>query len=409
MPTLNEEVLGSIVALCAYAVEHSPFYARTLRTVQSWDDFYSLPILTGDDIRRYVNADGTGDLLTGPTRGSVVVSTSATSGARKIVHREFADQHRVSEGLAMAMRLAGFTADDRIANIFPPGALLAAWIGAHEAIEKLGATLLPLGTTLPLDVDEQVKLLTWLRPTAIISAPSTLVRLIEGGLPPIPSVLCGGETLFPETRAFMEKALGAEISLVYGNVECGTLGVQCEALRRTQRYHVLTRDVFIEIVDPVSGMPANEGEILVTHLHRRIQPLIRYHLGDRVRRVDSPCGCGLALPIIELEGRVEELEVVIGDFSLSADQVVAAVRDVPGIGERFQMRVQCLNKTDQVKILFEGEGVSAETVRAALLGSAPALRALEDGGALLIEVVKRGSIPTTIAGKTPRIVDERLS
>ena len=354
MPTLNEEVLGSIVALCAYAVEHSPFYARTLRTVQSWDDFYSLPILTGDDIRRYVNADGTGDLLTGPTRGSVVVSTSATSGARKIVHREFADQHPqgykqilkergegLSGGQCQAIALAR-------ANIFPPGALLAAWIGAHEAIEKLGATLLPLGTTLPLDVDEQVKLLTWLRPTAIISAPSTLVRLIEGGLPPIPSVLCGGETLFPETRAFMEKALGAEISLVYGNVECGTLGVQCEALRRTQRYHVLTRDVFIEIVDPVSGMPANEGEILVTHLHRRIQPLIRYHLGDRVRRVDSPCGCGLALPIIELEGRVEELEVVIGDFSLSADQVVAAVRDVPGIGERFQMRVQCLNKTDQV-------------------------------------------------------------
>jgi len=401
-------MFGSIAALCAYAAEHSPFYSRIIRPVRSWQDFHSLPMLTGDDIRQHVRADGTGDLLTGPSRGSVVLSSSASSGPRKIVFREFAEQHRVSEGLALAMRLAGFTADDRIANIFPPGGLLAAWIGAHEAIEKLGATLLPLGTTLPLDVDEQVRLLTWLRPTAVIGVPSMIVRLIEGGMPPVKSVLCGGEMIPPDTRAFMETALGAEIALVYGNVESGTLGVQCTALRRTQRYHVLSRDVFLEVVDPSNGYPADEGEILVTHLHRRLQPLIRYRVGDRGRRVDSPCGCSLALPVIELEGRVEELEVVIGDVSLSADQVLVAVRDVPGIGERFQIRVRCLNKRDHVKILFEGEGVSAETVRAALLEREPALRALEDGGVLVIEVVKRGAIPT-IAGKTPRIVDERSS
>ena len=367
-------------------------------------DFYSLPYLTADDIRQHVSPDGTGDLLTGPVCGSVVLGSSGISGPRKIVYREFAEQHRVSEGMAMAMRLAGFTKDDRVANLFPPGG--PAWIGTHEAVELLGATLLPHGTTMTGDVAEQVRLLQWLLPTAIVGWPSMLVRLIAGGLPPVRAVLCGGEPLHPEMRAFMEKSLGTEISLAYGNTECGMLGVQCEVLRGTERYHILSRDVFLEIIDPGTGAPADEGEILVTHLHRRLQPLIRYRLGDRGRRVESGCLCGLALPLLELEGRSEELQVHVGGFQLVADKVAAAVRAVPGVGERFQIRVRGSDGGEEVRILFEGEGASRDSLYRALMEGEPALRALGDQGALVVEVVSRGEIPTK-AWKTPRIVDER--
>ena len=304
----------------------------------------------------------------------------------------------------MAMRLAGFTKEDRVANLFPPGG--PAWIGTHEAIELLGATILPHGTTMTGDVAEQVRLLQWLLPTAIVGCPSMLVRLIAGGLPPVRAVLCGGEALHPEMRAFMEKSLGAKISLAYGNTECGMLGVQCEVLRGTERYHILSHDVFIEIIDPGTGMPADEGEILVTHLHRRLQPLIRYRLGDRGRRVDSGCLCGLDLPLLELEGRSEELQVRVGGFQLVADKVAAAVRAVPHVGERFQIRVRGTDGGEEVRILFEGEGASRDSLYKALVEGDPALRALGDQGALVVEVVSRGAIPTK-AWKTPRIVDER--
>ena len=401
---MNEELFGRIAALCAYAAQNSPFYSRALSPIRDWRDFYSLPYLTADHIRRHVNPDGTGDLLTGPVCGSVVVTTSGISGPRKIVYREFSEQHRVSEGLAMAMRLAGFTKEDRVANLFPLGG--PAWIGTYEAIELLGATLLPHGTTMPGDVAEQVGMLQWMLPTAIVGWPSMLVRLIAGGLPPVRTVLCGGESLQPEMRAFMEKSLGAEISLAYGNTECGILGVQCEVLRGTGRYHILSRDVFIEIIDPGTGMPADEGEIFVTHLHRRLQPLIRYRLGDRGRRVDSGCLCGLALPLLELEGRSEELQVHVGGFCLVADKVAAAVRAVPRVGERFQIRVRATNGGEEVRILFEGEGASRDSLYRALVEGEPVLRALGDQGALVVEVVSRGAIPTK-GWKTPRIVDER--
>ena len=401
---MNNELFSRIAALCAYAAEHSPFYSRTLCPISDRSDFYSLPYLTADDIRRHVSPDGTGDLLTGPVCGSVVLGSSGISGPRKIVYREFAEQHRVSEGMAMAMRLAGFTKDDRVANLFPPGG--PAWIGTHEAIELLGATLLPHGTTMTGDVAEQVRLLQWLLPTAIVGWPSMLVRLIAGGLPPVRAVLCGGEPLHPEMRAFMEKSLGAKISLAYGNTECGMLGVQCEVLRGTGRYHILSHDVFLEIIDPCTGMPADEGEILVTHLHRRLQPLIRYRLGDRGRRVESGCLCGLALAVLELEGRSEDLQVRVGGFQLVADKVAAAVRAVPGVGERFQIRVRATDRGEEVRILFEGEGASRDSLYRALVEGEPALRALGDQGALVVEVVSRGEIPTK-AWKTPRIVDER--
>jgi phenylacetate-CoA ligase len=42
---------------------------------------------------------------------------------------------------------------------------------------------------------------------------------------------------------------------------------------------------------------------LLTNLANFVQPLIRYDVGDQVRFTDQPCGCGSALPAIEVHGR----------------------------------------------------------------------------------------------------------
>ena len=45
-------------------------------------------------------------------------------------------------------------------------------------------------------------------------------------------------------------------------------------------------------------------EILLTDLHNRVQPLVRYRIGDLVRPVPGPCPCGRALPLLgALQGR----------------------------------------------------------------------------------------------------------
>jgi hypothetical protein len=45
---------------------------------------------------------------------------------------------------------------------------------------------------------------------------------------------------------------------------------------------------------------------LLTTLANRVQPLIRFDIGDRIRLPQRACECGSGLPLIEVEGRVDD-------------------------------------------------------------------------------------------------------
>jgi phenylacetate-coenzyme A ligase PaaK-like adenylate-forming protein len=68
------------------------------------------------------------------------------------------------------------------------------------------------------------------------------------------------------------------------------------------------------------GTPS--ASVLLTNLANRVQPLIRYDLGDRVTLAAGPCACGSALPVIEVQGRSGDLLALQGDRG-------AAVRLLP--------------------------------------------------------------------------------
>jgi phenylacetate-coenzyme A ligase PaaK-like adenylate-forming protein len=59
-----------------------------------------------------------------------------------------------------------------------------------------------------------------------------------------------------------------------------------------------------------AGEPVAPGDAshttLLTNLANRIQPLIRYDLGDSVTVFPAPCPCGSPLPAIRPEGRRDE-------------------------------------------------------------------------------------------------------
>jgi len=79
---------------------------------------------------------------------------------------------------------------------------------------------------------------------------------------------------------------------------------------RHGRLHVNSDWVILEPVD-ASGKPVPPGEpsrtTLLTNLANRIQPLIRYDLGDSVTMITEPCPCGSPLPGIRPEGRRDEI------------------------------------------------------------------------------------------------------
>jgi phenylacetate-coenzyme A ligase PaaK-like adenylate-forming protein len=119
-------------------------------------------------------------------------------------------------------------------------------------------------------------------------------------------VWTGGETLTTAQREAIGRAFGAPVRDAYGASECLTIATEC----RHRRMHLNADWVILEPVDAqMRCVP--EGEVgettLLTSLANRVQPIVRYDLGDRVRFVPGACPCGSALPVIEVQGREDDV------------------------------------------------------------------------------------------------------
>jgi phenylacetate-coenzyme A ligase PaaK-like adenylate-forming protein len=119
-------------------------------------------------------------------------------------------------------------------------------------------------------------------------------------------VATGGENVTDADRAEIEAAFGVPLRENYGSLEFPRFAWSC--LRG--RLHVSADWVILEAVDE-HDLPVPPGEpsatVLVTNLANRIQPIIRYDLGDMVTMPATPCPCGNPLPTVSVQGRSAEV------------------------------------------------------------------------------------------------------
>lgn len=115
----------------------------------------------------------------------------------------------------------------------------------------------------------------------------------------------GGECLEPATRARLRAVFGCPVRDSYGASEFLPLAWECRYLH----LHLNSDWAILEPIDadrrPVApGMRSHS--VLLTNLANRVQPLIRYDLGDAVTMHEAPCACGSAFPVISVEGRCDD-------------------------------------------------------------------------------------------------------
>ena len=149
------------------------------------------------------------------------------------------------------------------------------------------------------------------RPAFVASYPTMLALLAEerraGRLEIDPvSLWSGGECLPASGRADLEVAFGCPVVNEYGASECMSIAFGCAE----GRLHVNADWVLLEPVDD-AYRPTPPGEpsrtVLLTNLANRVQPIIRYDLGDSVLVRPEPCACGSPLPAMEVEGRHDDV------------------------------------------------------------------------------------------------------
>ncbi len=220
---------------------------------------------------------------------------------------------------------------------------------------------------------------------------------------PVAEVWTGGETLTPAMRGHIEQGFGCPLRNSYGASEFLPIAWECGR----GRLHVNADWVILEPVDtqyrPVP--PGQSGHTtLLTNLANHLQPLIRFDIGDRVAFSRTPCECGCALPPIEVEGRSDDILVVMSEkgeaVKLLPLALATVLEDEAGVFD-FQLRQigpRTLHLTLGPEVVRPPD--AAQRCRRLLVDFAAA----QGAAGLEIAVETTEAMPLARSGKLARIV-----
>jgi phenylacetate-CoA ligase len=160
-------------------------------------------------------------------------------------------------------------------------------------------------------IAELVRELNTFQPVIVGGYPSVLEVLAkeqEAGRLHIHPVLinAAGETLTDAVRQHLATAFQSSVGNYYGSSEAVGLTFEC----KNKQLHVNSDWYILEPVDE-HNQPVLPGQlsqsVLVTNLANRVQPIIRYKMGDRVTISPDTCQCGSPFPVIHVIGRTDEI------------------------------------------------------------------------------------------------------
>jgi putative adenylate-forming enzyme len=182
------------------------------------------------------------------------------------------------------------------------------------------------------------------QPLFLASYPTMLALLAEeqkaGRLKIRPmQIWSGGECLGRSTRVEIERTFACPLVNEYGASECMSIAFGCsEGWLHVNADWVLLEPVDSEYRPTVHGEPSHT--VLLTNLANRVQPIIRYDLGDSVIATVDPCACGCPLPAIQVEGRrddVVSLRAADGSVVRLLPLALTTVVEEAAPGHRFQI------------------------------------------------------------------------
>lgn len=323
--------------MVTFARTHSPYYRELYRDLpEKVEDPELLPVVrkidlmthfdswvtdcnvTIEQVRAFVNTPALiGERYLGKY---LVATTSGTTGNRGIfLMDDWAIAVNLSLTLPMMSRWLGIgdvirllASGGRMAVVVATGGHFLVAAGAtriRKANRWLSSTIQFFSVHLPLP--ELVAQLNRFRPAVIIGYGSMIGMLADeqaAGRLHINPVLLepAGETLAASEYNRITGQFNAKVRDVYGATECPFLSSKCTY----GWYHVNSDWVLVEPVD-ADYQPLPRGEwshtVLVSNLANRVQPILRYDLGDSILVRADPCPCGSPLLAIRVQGRAADV------------------------------------------------------------------------------------------------------
>jgi putative adenylate-forming enzyme len=146
----------------------------------------------------------------------------------------------------------------------------------------------------------------------IVSAPPSMLKLLAaelqtGRLKISPKLVYSyAEVLYPDVKEYLQNSFKCKVHEIYQGSE-GCYALTC----RQGNLHINEDMVFFELLDD-RGLATKDGEpghkLLVTDLHKKSQPIIRYELNDIITISKEKCSCGSNFRVIkQIQGRADDM------------------------------------------------------------------------------------------------------
>lgn len=311
-------------------------------------------------------------------------------------------------------RAAGLTAEHTVVHCLN----YQMWMGGltdHMTLEQTGALVVPFGVG---GTELLIRTILEVGINAISCTPSypaVLERVLAASFPGVKPRdlglkigLFGGEPGLddPALRNRLRETWGMEArNANYGVSDVlSNFASQCE---HDTRLHFLGLDVlYPELIDPetTSVIPiaaGSKGELVLTHLDRECQPLVRFRTGDIIEIDETePCQCGRHGFRFRVVGRSDDMIVVRG-LNMFPTMVAAVLAANPSLSGDYRI---VLDHPPPYNVL----SLTCETAPGVAQDDALARRIEADlkrnlGASARVTLVPSGTFPVT-EGKTKRVI-----
>ena len=340
-----------------------------------------------------------------------VHASSGTTGKSTVVVYTQNDIDVWADTLARSLRASGLRKGDIIHNAYGYG-LFTGGLGAHYGIERMGATVIPMGGG---QTEKQMTLITDFQPQGIMVTPSYMLNILEqfkaSGIDPRETSLdvgvFGAEPWTNSMRLEIESAFDMHAVDIYGLSEIMGPGVANECVETKDGLHVWEDHYYPEIINPTTGevVPdGEEGELVFTTLTKDGMPMIRYRTRDLTRLLP-----GIARSMRRMEkitGRSDDM-IILRGVNVFPTQIEEQVIATDGLAPYFQIELHKAGPMDAMRVMVEADPNSADDASRAT-AEAALVKRVKDlvGVSCEVSVKEPGGVPRS-QGKAVRVVDNR--
>jgi phenylacetate-CoA ligase len=403
-----------------YVAAKSPLHRRAWATAKAplrLEQLTELPFINKEILRESQQAHPPfGDYLAAPSaKVARVHRTSGTTGTAMNLALSLKDADETAIVGGRAQAAGGLGPGHRVVHCLN----YRLWMGGftdHTTLEATGATVVPFGVG---DTELLVRTIRELGVTAISCTPSYPAVLEQVLAERFPGVnprdlglklgLFGGEAGLDnlDFRNRLENTWNFKVR----NANYGVSDVFCNFAGQSEinnDLHFMALDVLHpELVDPASGktLPWKEGErgeLVLTHVSRECQPLVRFRSGDIIVLTGTGrAACGRTAPRFRVVGRSDDMIVVRG-INAFPTQIAAVLNQHEALSSEYRIVLDGPGPYDFLPV--EAETANGRVQAGGGLGAAVEAQIKRDIGVTAkVTLLPFGTLPRT-EGKTRRVI-----